>query len=743
MSLRIKCKGIFRALSEAGSCLIHVRLWIIRLALPLFSFVTISSQHPLAAQTISSQNGWELSAHDTIGVFVIFAQVRYDKHPAEDPSPDGGKDWRPNSMPQFANQLFSADPANRDTGIIMTTYYREMSLGNLIVLGDFYPRLITISESELDQLNLYTFKSAVAGKIDSVESNLELPFSFFDRWSGGGGGRAFEKKPDGKFDHVMLVIRNLAQLPSQNGRASRGSIGKIAQHMSNTYSVFGAVDDNVFNIMHHEFDHLLIGANNFHAGGGSAPIYPRTFIPLQCGWSMLGAANATILTCNAWDRWWLGWKNRENKFEISGRNSKNGNEVNADIDPENFTGTRKIVLRDFVSTGDAVRIKLPMPASSSAQQYLWLENHEGRAFNGSPFDKFQYQDEAGFAPLLPGVYAFVQVGNDHRSDNNIYSESRADYIRALPANGFFDIYFEPETTITTPIGFHPSITTRPYQLLPSRSNALTGNMTVEFPPFDKTGDARLSQKDIVALDYQDKPGMRYPFLDYLGNTDMGFRKGENDRIAADANPAPFNMETYLGPNPNFARHQKGSPTRAVRINGISISFAPINNKGEVEVLVANSDTIRLNQDVRWCADTLILKPFIHRSIRLEVASGKTLLIDHGLTPTRTQNPDTINGDFVFASPTIFKVDSGAVLVLDAKSRLHLAGGSSLLIEPGGKVIFGKKARLMLDAGSVFNLRSGAQFKIDHKLKVKKSNGSKIFIESPEERVRFKKESGIL
>ncbi|GDX48860.1 hypothetical protein LBMAG25_16780 [Bacteroidota bacterium] len=61
---------------------------------------------------------------------------------------------------------------------------------------------------------------------------------------------------------------------------------------------------------------------------------------------------------NGWDRWRLGWKNLSKQYLVSGYNSQN----NAETDFENYSLSNnpnggEYVLRDFNSTGDAIRIK--------------------------------------------------------------------------------------------------------------------------------------------------------------------------------------------------------------------------------------------------------------------------------------------------------------------------------------------------------------------------------------------------
>lgn len=56
----------------------------------------------------------------------------------------------------------------------------------------------------------------------------------------------------------------------------------------------------------------------------------------------------------AWERWHLGYT--------------------TPLEPTNLEGTHTFTIRDFVTTGDAIRVQLPFPDGDDPQ-YLWIENH--------------------------------------------------------------------------------------------------------------------------------------------------------------------------------------------------------------------------------------------------------------------------------------------------------------------------------------------------------------------------------
>ena len=179
--------------------------------------------------------------------------------------------------------------------------------------------------------------------------------------------------------------------------------------------------------MRHEFSHSIYGGNNFHTAGCGAGT--RTFLSSVGGYSNMSSWDSNSQGCNGWDRWRMGWKNPNKQHLISAYNASNNNE----IDFENYSIQNnplggEYILRDFSSTGDAIRIKLPKVDNNALPQYLWLENHA-------------QQNEFGFQNGL-GLFAYIQVGKENKS-NMYFSEesSPGNYLFPLPASGRFDFNF--------------------------------------------------------------------------------------------------------------------------------------------------------------------------------------------------------------------------------------------------------------------------------------------------------------
>ncbi|HOY27835.1 MAG TPA: hypothetical protein PLR96_02605, partial [Flavobacteriales bacterium] len=341
-----------------------------------------------------SEHGWYLSPHGTIRILVLFVEIDYDMKPEKDPQPNGADHWPKGQLPTWKDRVFDPFPLPVQQADV-SRYYQDISLGQYTVLGDYIDTIITLKESEYPSVHqahsigMPAVKEA--NKRGSLHTRHALGIDDFDLWKARGkAGQPKTAGPDDphSYDHVMVIIRN-SGLRHGTGSTDSGSPGELYGFKSDTQSRFGAANDLPFEILKHEFNHLLLGGNNFHSGGGNAAQFESTFLPLQGGWSMMGASGSSLLTCSAWDRDRMGWRPEGAVHRIRARSVK-GTEIDADLDPlAGDTGT--FVLRDFVTSGDALRIRMPYIPEDRAQQWLWIENHQGSERNGSPTDRFHWE----------------------------------------------------------------------------------------------------------------------------------------------------------------------------------------------------------------------------------------------------------------------------------------------------------------------------------------------------------------
>ncbi len=208
-------------------------------------------------------------------------------------------------------------------------------------------------------------------------------------------------------------------------------------------------------IFTHEYAHFFLGGNEFHTSGGvTANDYNQnTFIGAQWGY---GLFNGGLTSCNGYERWRLGWYgNTNNAYPIASNNE------NSDILSE-FTGEKTFTLRDFVTYGDVIRIRLPYKDSEFASnQYIWLENHQSGK-NGK-FDEPMYNQPGTCRDVAKaGIYSFYQVGKDILESTDpslIYPTNEKDNLRIISAEGNYNVIYN--ANVQDCLGWAPSSSLRP------------------------------------------------------------------------------------------------------------------------------------------------------------------------------------------------------------------------------------------------------------------------------------------
>ncbi len=656
---------------------------------------------------IRSEHGWYLSPHGTIRVLVLFAEVVYDKEPGRDPQPDGADHWPRERLPRWKDEVFDPHPLRAPRAMV-TRYYHDISLGRYTVLGDHVDRLLQLRQSEHGDLrnanDLSRAAVVEANKLGAFRTAHGLALADFDLWKDcDTPGAIKEAGPDTphSLDHVMVIVRN-SSLTHGQGSTDAGSSGLLFGHASDTQSRFGGMNALPFEILKHEFNHLLLGGNNFHSGGGNAAQFQSHFIALQGGHSMMGAASSALLTCCAWDRDRLGWRADGAPFRINALRI-DGSRADGDLDPAGGD-TGIFVLRDFVGTGDALRLRLPHLPDGVHPQWLWLENHLGFARNGSPTDRFHWEaDNSCIAPVAPGLFAMVQVDHDQRRGRDIF-KGHADYLRPVPATGFFDLRLRGDT-LATDCPF-PGGRSLAFNADARDSNPLSGAHELELPVYDRNGDGRLDRREHFIPGTRVVEGRIGAEAVFFGRPEHAFRMNGVRTLGLATDPSSASMMTLVSAG-GKALYQGRPDARLVVLNGIRVDLLAEAPDGALTLRVRNDDNL-VDRDVRWCADSILLPPLRGRGgVGLTIQGGARLLLDRSATPTRVDRPEEADGTTWFSGPTRFTVATGATLGISQGATLELRRGSELHVQPGATLRFAAGARARLDRTSRIILHGGS------------------------------------
>lgn len=297
----------------------------------------------------------------------------------------------------------------------------------------------------------------------------------------------------------------------------------------------------------------------------------------------------------------------------------------------------------------------------------------------------------------------MQVDREERTGKNIF-DGYADYLRAVPANGNYDVYLRGDTLRGT-CPFNG--TSLPFVRNASRANPLTGNHEQELPVYDRNGDGRLQRAEHYVPGSRSENGAITGNVIFFGQPEHAFRMNGKRRIGMGTNPSTANMMTLVSTNTGDS-FKRGKPNvRTVYLNGISVELLAMDDRGQATVRVRTDDT-RLTEDVRWCADSIVLPPLKgYAGHALYLERGKRLLVDRSYTPTRLDKPEDAYGTKWFSAPTRFTVSEGASMMIGPRAVLQLEHGSEIHVLPGGSITFGAKAKLDMDADTRIVLHGNA------------------------------------
>jgi len=444
-------------------------------------------------------------------------------------------------------------------------------------------------------------------------------------------------------------------------------------------------------IIIHEFAHTFLGGNEFHTSGGNhyGTYTACPFIGLQGGWGLIGGYASSLISCNAYERWRLGWfskKYNPQQYDIA------ANGKNSDISKE--TGEQQFILRDFITTGDAVRIKFPYTDPGASNQYLWLENHQVGKNNKFDFLVYSNSSECRDAGSA-GIYSYIQVGRDViESDNfkDIYPGDETDNLKVVNAKGNWDV------ELVTAIDTLNCVAWRSVQHSESyyKPNPLSGYVDEQSHFFDPSGTLKkISDKGILeypGILYRD--GIRYENLPYLGDNSDAFTGISVMDIGS--NPAPINAVTYYVTQggKNFKAYKKTN-TRHCYLSGLNITMKDLND-GTFNVAI-RWDDYAVKNNVRWTGNIIL-------SEQLNLQKGKTILLDQNYTPNQLER-DSSSG--FFAPLTTLTAKNNSILELGAKAKIVIDNGSSLILEANSRLILQKKSQIILKKNARVVIKQGA------------------------------------
>lgn len=679
---------------------------------------------------------------DTFRVLNFFINIIYDQCENCDPYEDPAK--TPNWIPGPPNTINTNPPAylanfmDSDLGTELhgtyTKRYASASFNKFIILGDNV--VVNIAQSRVTPNNTngyfgYTklLDAAVSlineyGGLTTINGHNSI--SDYDDIDATMTNRFLTKSQDyhnNRIDFLQVYFRNSTDttggisgggrsyirmteyLKFLNGDSCRNELGTVQGALGNTdlsNPQYPTADI-------HEMGHNIFGqSNSIHMGGGG-PLNSGCLTTLESngGWSFMGGSYSSLVSCSGFDRWRLDWKPSGCNFSIAVQNA------NSDITRSD--GAKTFYMRDFITAGDAIRIKLPYKDVGSLDQYIWLENHRLKPNNGHvdypAYWEYECKDDG-----VPGVYAYYQVGKDIRENTNrdTLLPPLTDHLVPIDAEGNWDFIYAPDSSLPC---INDGKTKARHQIY-NRENPFSGynDQGVHFFVPDGVNTLNTITHRIECL-IKEKGGVTYNKQSNLGDNWDAFTN--NSSINISSNPTPFNVITYHHLHNGGAVFKNSNWTDNVKIHlsGLRIDFTE--QTGGIMKVDIRWDDYNVTKNVTWTGDIAL-----HESVNL--ISGKTITFDQNYTPNK-HTRDAVTG--VFAGPTYFRCLTNSTFVMQPSSNVILQNLSSFILASGSQLEINDGAVFTVKSGCTLQIKNGANFVVKGTGRIEVENGGYLCIEA--------------
>jgi hypothetical protein len=631
------------------------------------------------AQTKNSYYAKTHTPKDTLRVLFLYVGFTYTD------STDNVPGWHHDEIPDWAkgkyNSVLDADLDSLGAHLNLTYYYNSMSQGGFILVGDVFPELIRVpldtftSGQNKGKLRHDVITKSAFDTINARIARHEPPYVDWD-WGQydrrkNGSGYMFDNSihsntsadpagPDGVLDHVTMVFRSFKFTPG--GQAGLYSSGVITDTNNNTFNSGTSIahgyayqEPMQFNTWwHHEFAHNLYEAPHFFNNNNTTGTrwYGRK------GWGFMGGTESPFETALAWEAWWMGW-----------------------IDPLTITADTTITVKDFVTEGEAVRIRVP---HTDGKHYLWLENHQRL----HEFDRRIYYSEN--LPENIGIYAYVTArGNDRQVPEEVHvtfgSCPNAGMVNVLNAGGRFDFDWDYESKIyveATGADRHvirrhegnPIAGQHDFQLIRFDVDS-NGTITTDFHGNKTFNEHMLFFAEMV----NDTPSITYSGM---GNASLAFQPG--DEIGISGNLPALNVPVY-----STSANKLGD----YYLNGLSVKVLSYDSVNKSYSLQVKFNDWEVRESKRWCGD--IVQP---DSTVMVLKAGKEITLDKSGTPNRHIK----HAEYGFSNPSTFIISPNATTVLESKACIRVMNHSTLVLE--GTLRLSDSALIIVEETGVLDMR---------------------------------------
>jgi hypothetical protein len=711
-------------------------------------------------EIVNSWDGAYLNPNLDLRMLNILINIIYDVTPDQDPYKDVSGfniGWPhigisqaginvPGTIPTWLEDLFDIEEEDESNinGMFTKKYY-ESSFGNLHLIGDFI--VVNIPQSYvIDGIGsdgTFGASNLIRRAIEYINDNDGLETVY------GHNSIADYKLPNGEEEiHFGSVIfrnskPNYGTYPA--GIGSMCTTGPILFNDGNSYPLragllfcSGPTESWILNpvsVMNHEMGHALIAPdNNMHYGGGNGWINNsgRVFLQLMGGYGLMGQSSTGLVSANAFDRWWLHWKspiynNTESYIAAS-------NQVS---DISFSDGNKTFILRDFVTTGDAIRIKLPYVDAGAKNQYIWLENHKIGTNGKIDFLTYSNTDDYCRPQGKPGIYAYYQVGKDILTGEStvIRPSGQSDHLKPISAEGNFNYTVPVPGYKVYECVMGPTL----QRAKKNDPNPFMGTNDI-MAHFKNTGNNPLSLNDAFGAFSKN----HYANGQWIDNDSLPYLMDDRDPFRGECffnlstNPAPVPTTTYYNEVSGININKETiTDNNTIYLSGLSIFMVPLPN-GDYKVSIDwNRNTVE--NDVVWTGK-------IAMTDRLYVNNGSVVELKQNLTPCQVNKDPIANQyapvtEFFCKENSLMTFSGHSMMDVSEKSKIHILSssvttfedyatltikaGSELIIESCANLVLKGQAKLIVEPDGILTVKPGASIFVDNASNLDLKSGYKI------------------
>lgn len=411
----------------------------------------------------------------------------------------------------------------------------------------------------------------------------------------------------------------------------------------------------------HEFAHSIY--HMAHVAGTNGVVGSYFGIPVT-GIGSTAALPMFEPMLSSWERWYVGY-----------------------IDPIEVNADGVYEIRDYVTSGEAMRIALPFTGS----QKLWLEYHnreddlDNHPFRGINIGPEINGESVTLGNSATGIYLYVEniASNRNSTGFSAITNNGANGFKYINATGNWNYAIDNSAGTKTNSW---NQTLKKYvreedfaidgqNIWYSHVNDDDGNGSISFNTNYNRGSIETSS-GVTGFAWEEVNEQEYGFYRSWGMSDIapGMHAPTmvvGDKLDISSNPVVLNHPKYSSTNSSFDPYV---------LNGVSIEMLSEEN-GIAEIKVQFKET-NLKSNRNWSGN--IVLPNISENSSGDLIINENITLNLALSD-KIDRASLSTETGLFKNPTILRVSSGAKLQIKAGAKLVVKENSKLILEAGGEI----------------------------------------------------------